>query len=66
MPFKEPLLEYMKKNQIPETRQNYLNLNYFGQVPDPIPAEEESELPNKIRYEKQENKTTGERDETGE
>jgi hypothetical protein len=63
MPFKEPLLDYMKKNGIPETRQNYLSLNYFGQIPDPLPAEDEAELPAKIRYEKQDDKPIEEKGE---
>jgi len=40
-----PLLAYMKKNKIPLTRQNYLDLAYGKDQPHELDAEEESILP---------------------
>jgi hypothetical protein len=42
-------LEYMKKNGIPLTRENYLALAYLGDVPEKLGAEEEFEIPEEIR-----------------
>jgi hypothetical protein len=44
-----PLLETMKANGIPLTRENYLNLAYPDGVPDPMPAELEGEIPLDLR-----------------
>jgi len=45
----DPLLELMKQQQIPLTRQNYLALAYPEGVPEPWPAELEETLPQEIR-----------------
>jgi hypothetical protein len=42
------VLEWMKANDVPLTRQNYLNLAYMGDVPD-LDAESESMLPPEIQ-----------------
>jgi hypothetical protein len=39
------VLRYMINNKIPLTRDNYLSLAYFGDLPDELSAEEEAELP---------------------
>ena len=38
-------LEYMKKNGVPLTRENYLDYAYLGNPPDELSAEEEAEIP---------------------
>ena len=44
------VLEWMKKNDVPLTRQNYLTLAYLGDIPD-LDAESESMLPPEIQNE---------------
>jgi hypothetical protein len=39
----------MRNFNIPITRENYLDLAYMGDVPSPLSAEEEAELPPEIR-----------------
>ncbi len=45
------LLNYMKKNNIPITRENYINANWMGdRDPDQqLPPELETELPEQIQ-----------------
>ena len=43
---KDDVIAVLEKNNIPVTRENYLNLIYFGDVPDYI---DEMELPKQIR-----------------
>lgn len=38
-------VEWLKKNGIPVTRRNYLNVAYLGNPPAELSAEEEAELP---------------------
>ena len=45
----DPVLEKMKQDQTPLTRENYLNLAYPEDVPTPWPAELEETLPQQIR-----------------
>ena len=45
----DPLLEHMKARGIPLTRKHYLELAYPDGVPEPFPAELESELPPELR-----------------
>lgn len=40
-----PVLEFMRKNGIPETRENYLEIAYMGTPPEELDAEEEAQLP---------------------
>ena len=42
-------LSLMRNFNIPITRENYLDLAYMGDVPSPLSAEEEAELPPEIR-----------------
>jgi hypothetical protein len=43
-------LEYLKKHDIPVTRENYVLLNWLGDVaPDNLPAELEAELPKELQ-----------------
>lgn len=42
------VLEWMKKNDVPVTRLNYLYVAYMGDVPD-LDAESESMLPPEIQ-----------------
>jgi len=39
----------LEKAGIPVTRENYLDLVYFGDVPDVIPAEDMAEFPEQFR-----------------
>lgn len=44
-------LEYMKKNNVPLTRENYLDYAYLGNPPEALDAEEEAQLPEQFRKE---------------
>ncbi|MGC1834155.1 MAG: hypothetical protein WA714_13935, partial [Candidatus Acidiferrales bacterium] len=44
------VLEAMKKNNIPLTRQNYLDIAYFGNPPEEIGGEIEASIPWEIRH----------------
>ncbi len=43
------VLDYMKKHDVPMTRENYLELAYLGNPPSSLSAEEESELPEEFQ-----------------
>ena len=43
------VLNALIKHKIPVTRENYLGLAYFGNVPEELTAEQEAELPEKLR-----------------
>ena len=45
----DAVLEYMKQKKIPLTRERYLNLAYMGEVPEPLSAEEEAQIPKEIK-----------------
>jgi hypothetical protein len=47
--------EYLKKNNIPVTRPNYVNLNWAGDADPskPLPAELEASLPKELQIEKE-------------
>lgn len=45
----DPVLEFMKQNGIPETRENYLEIAYMGTPPDELDPEEEESLPEEFR-----------------
>ena len=42
-------VQLMKKAGIPVTKENYLDLVYFGDVPDDIPAEDMAEFPQQFQ-----------------
>lgn len=42
------VLDAMKKNNIPLTRQNYLDIAYMGSPPDEIGGEIEASIPKEI------------------
>jgi hypothetical protein len=44
-----PLIEMMLHHGIPVTRDSYLRFNFPDGVPDPLPAEEEAELPEPLQ-----------------
>lgn len=46
---KDPLVKTMRSLRIPITRDNYLNLAYFGEVPKELGAEQEAELPEQLQ-----------------
>ena len=43
------IITMMQKNGIELTRENYLELAYFGEPPDELSAEEEADLPVQFR-----------------
>jgi hypothetical protein len=43
------VLEYMKKHNVPLTRDKYLELAYFGNPPEELSAEQEAELPEEFQ-----------------
>jgi hypothetical protein len=43
------IVEYLKKNNVPLTRENYLQLAYLGEPPKELDAEQEAMLPEEIR-----------------
>lgn len=43
------VLDYMKKHNIPLTRENYLQIAYLGDPPEELGAEEEAEIPEEIQ-----------------
>ena len=45
----DPVLAYLKKNNVPLTRENYLDLAYLGDPPEELDAEAEALLPEEIR-----------------
>jgi hypothetical protein len=48
------VLDKMKQENIPMTRENYLALAYLGNVPEQLDAEEESMLPEQFQKPEQE------------
>lgn len=44
-------MEYLKKNNIPITRKNYIEMNFMGDYPadQPLPAELEASLPEELQ-----------------
>jgi hypothetical protein len=51
----DPLVEYMKKHDIPVTRENYLSLAYLGNPPAELGPELEAELPSELTDEEDDN-----------
>jgi hypothetical protein len=46
----DPLIALMRRDGIPVTRQNYIDMAYAGiELPDPWPAELEAELPAELQ-----------------
>jgi hypothetical protein len=45
----DDLVALMKRCGIPITRENYLHLAYFGEIPDPWGAELEANLPVELQ-----------------
>ena len=41
------VLEWMKKNKVPLTKENYLQINYMGQE---VPPEADQDLPPELKY----------------
>lgn len=44
-------LEYLKENNLPVTRENYINVNWMGDYDpaEPLPAELEASLPEELQ-----------------
>lgn len=43
------VLDYMKENNVPMTRENYLSIAFMGNPPSPLSAEEEAALPEQFQ-----------------
>jgi hypothetical protein len=43
------VLDYMKANNVPLTREKYLEYAYFGNPPEKLSAEEEADLPEELK-----------------
>jgi hypothetical protein len=48
-PMVEKLVQQMKQDGIPLTRDNYLHVAYFGETPDPWTPEHEADLPVELQ-----------------
>jgi hypothetical protein len=48
-PDESPLLALMREYNSPITREEFLDLNYMGLVPDEIPPEDEMEFPRQFQ-----------------
>lgn len=44
-----PLLDWMQENGIPVTRENYIVLDYLGELPKDWTPEHEEELPEQLQ-----------------
>jgi len=49
VPQNNDTIEYMRKEETPLTRENFLNLQYLGNPPDEIDPEVESTFPEQFR-----------------
>jgi hypothetical protein len=45
----DPLAAFMRKEKIPLTRENYIALNYLGELPDDWTPEDEADLPAELQ-----------------
>lgn len=45
----DPLVAFLKRHNIPVTRENYIDLAFLGDPPDPWTEEDEAELPEEFR-----------------
>ena len=43
------ILDFMKRHDIPITRENYLDIAYLGAPPDELDAETEADLPVELQ-----------------
>lgn len=48
---KDYVLDYLKENNLPVTRENYINVNWMGDYDpaEPLPAELEASLPEELQ-----------------
>jgi len=51
------VLEYMKKNKVPLTREDYLDYAYLGNPPEELSSEEEASLPEEFQRKETESET---------
>jgi hypothetical protein len=45
----DPVLQLMRDRGIPITRENYIEMNWMGDPPEPWTAEDEDQLPEELR-----------------
>ena len=43
------VVEFMKRHDVPLTRDNYLQIAYMGNPPEELDAEDEAELPEELQ-----------------
>ena len=48
-PDESSVLALMREYNAPITREEFLNMNYMGSVPDEIPPEDEAEFPEQFK-----------------
>lgn len=48
-PGTDPVVEWLNKNNLPVTRENYIDVNWMGSPPDPWTQEDEESLPESLR-----------------
>ena len=48
-PNSDPTMDFLRATSTPVTRENYLEIAYLGEVPDPFPAELEALLPPELQ-----------------
>ena len=46
---RDPVLQTMHEHAIPMKRTNYIQLAYWGEIPDPFTAEHEQQLPVELQ-----------------
>jgi hypothetical protein len=54
-PMADSVIEFMKRHNIPMTRENYLDVAYMGNPPEVLDAEEEYNLPEQFQLKPPEN-----------
>ena len=45
----DAVLKFMREHDVPETRENYLEIAYMGTLPDELDAEAEADLPDQFQ-----------------
>lgn len=53
------VLKKMERDHIPMTRENYLDIAFMGNPPDPLSAEQEADLPEQFQLQESEENHAG-------
>lgn len=54
----DAIIEKLKKEKLPVTRENYLQFAYLGDPPEHLSAEEEAALPDEFQFKGDHDETT--------